>query len=108
MWYVNTAASSKINWCAVKLARVRSAQQLAFTPYLLQLKLVTTVCEATIFANTDGNAGDNHSVASTQGSVASKDKVVTELFPESADFICLQEVFDSRAAKALLNGLNEK
>jgi len=54
------------------------------------------------------NAGDNQSISSTQASVASKENVVTDVFPEYVDFICLQEVFDSRAVRTLTHELNKK
>ena len=54
------------------------------------------------------SAGDNESIASTTVSISSKGNVVSDVFPDDVDFLCLQEVFDDRATQTLLNGLSEK
>lgn len=51
---------------------------------------------------------DSTSEASFQWSVSSKEKAVSESFPKSCDFLCLQEIFDRRAADVLLRGLRSK
>jgi sphingomyelin phosphodiesterase 3 len=54
------------------------------------------------------NEIETTSLTSTLWSVISKEKVITDRMNSTADFICLQEVFDSRAAKHLLKGLRKK
>ncbi|XP_076820515.1 sphingomyelin phosphodiesterase 5-like isoform X2 [Clavelina lepadiformis] len=55
-----------------------------------------------------GGSIDSNSVASTLWSVSSKECSVSDVLPTASDFICLQEVFDSRATDKLLQGLKAK
>ena len=54
------------------------------------------------------NEIETTSLTSTLWSVISKEKVITDRMNSTADFICLQEVFDKRAAKHLIKGLRKK
>nr|XP_039273616.1 sphingomyelin phosphodiesterase 5-like isoform X1 [Styela clava] len=83
--------------------------------------LVKTASETSVTASSFGSRFENESCledevisldstseASIQWSVSSKERAVSESFPKYCDFLCLQEIFDRRAADVLLNGLRSK